>query len=714
MSLRRKLQQFITLNNYVEAARTGTDSLELTDAVSSKLDYLNVYGKCIQKNLLPAGYIEVETGTNAASTYINTGILDDVDDIEIELRAAPKGGSWYILQSRSGSSGPIYGISGANSGDKISFGAGSVKSVTSTITRETNHVVYIRGYHRNGTISMYVKDETTGEEDTQTDTYDTNNFVSSTTNFGIFGNGSNYLSSGHVIYRARIWKSGVLVADYIPVTNNTTTGFYDMVSQTIKLPSSGSVVAGPVKTVWNPTPNAPVDIFCNNGVIKGASKNLFNAISSNIIAGYWLNNTDGTPSQTDSNYYYNSYMLVEPNTTYVFFGRRISDNKLSEYNRISWYDNTKTWISNSSYTQNRVTVATSPANAVYARISCNPTGSTVSVNAMLQWNWMFYKGTAEETFTPYGIITNGNQETLDITGKNLFNINEMLPGYINANGELVEDNAFGHSTLIPVEVGSTYVFSGVRSSADGNKRVHGYDANGTWVQQLALDPSAGAVIGGYYLTITIPSGISYIVISGIRVGTTPDAFIQVEKSPRPTKYEAYTKQSYYIPTLLYSSDDIKDSFELKSGTLEYNVGIKVFDGTETWLKGSNTDADGNSVYYINIGDKLTGQNIKSGYCSHYTSRVGSYTILKAGEYLAHASNPTFYFDGGTASTVTEWTNWLAEQYANNTPVFIVYPKVSSTETIGAKTLSITAGTNVIERIADIDDLEINTTYKKLR
>ena len=43
--LRRKLQQCMSLNNYVEATRQNTDSVTLTDAVSNGLVDLKAYGK---------------------------------------------------------------------------------------------------------------------------------------------------------------------------------------------------------------------------------------------------------------------------------------------------------------------------------------------------------------------------------------------------------------------------------------------------------------------------------------------------------------------------------------------------------------------------------------------------------------------------------------------------------------------------------------------
>ena len=67
------------------------------------------------------------------------------------------------------------------------------------------------------------------------------------------------------------------------------------------------------------------------------------------------------------------------------------------------------------------------------------------------------------------------------------------------------------------------------------------------------------------------------------------------------------------------------------------------------------------------------------------------------------------------TTAEQFTAWLADQYAAGTPVIIIYPLADiSTKTEESKHIRIDAGTNTITRISDIDELEMEIKYKKLR
>lgn len=195
-------------------------------------------------SLVPLDYVS----NNNSSTWIDTGIKDDVDDMEYEVRVKPSSGSWYILQSRENANASIYGISGSNSGNKINFGAGGIgfsTPLTSSITRDTSHTYTVKGSHKNGVGTLYVKDETTGDEETLTATYNTNNYVVAPTNIGVWGNGSNFVSNGNYIYYARVKKQGVVVFDYVPSKNTSNVaGFGDLVSNQFKGATSGTINAG--------------------------------------------------------------------------------------------------------------------------------------------------------------------------------------------------------------------------------------------------------------------------------------------------------------------------------------------------------------------------------------------------------------------------------------------------------------------------------------
>ena len=97
-------------------------------------------------------------------------------------------------------------------------------------------------------------------------------------------------------------------------------------------------------------------------------------------------------------------------------------------------------------------------------------------------------------------------------GKNMYNVLNEIAGYISDIGEIIEPDAGRHTNLIPVGVGKTFTFSTINSVVRYNLRLHGYDANGNWVSQLALDPLVNMDSWGV-VTATIPSGISYVAAS---------------------------------------------------------------------------------------------------------------------------------------------------------------------------------------------------------
>ena len=187
---------------------------------------------------LPEGYTEIKGLTNAGNTYIDTDVVVDVDDVEFELRVKPTTGSWYIFQTRTS---VIFGISGSANGNTILLGwGGNSMFLSSSISRDTTHIYYIKATAKNGNATLYVKDETANTENTKTGTY---TFVEPTKNFYLWGNpNGDRVSSGNTIYYAKLKINGSTALNYIPCINSdNVAGFYDTASKTFKTPDSGSV-----------------------------------------------------------------------------------------------------------------------------------------------------------------------------------------------------------------------------------------------------------------------------------------------------------------------------------------------------------------------------------------------------------------------------------------------------------------------------------------
>ena len=292
------------------------------------------------------------------------------------------------------------------------------------------------------------------------------------------------------------------------------------------------------------------------------------------------------------------YIPVTPGTKYMFYGRRRSDNHLSAYNRIHWYNADKEFISTNSYTINTIGTGTAPSNAAYATVSCNESGGTSVVTTdevVAEYDWVFELGTTEGQYIPYSAVnpyTSGPTETIAIKD----------------------------------------------------------------------DQSA-----------TVSTATTEMLLSLL----------------------GYTDQQ-----------------EIITGDITKKVGITVFDGTESWSRATNQDGSANYVFYTQLDDKKIG-NAQPMLCTHY-DYIGSasYVTLTTGKFLSNSANTSVYFDGGSITTVTNWKNWLTEQYRAGTPVIVIYPLTTpTTESVAGQALQVADGDNVVEITqAGMDVLELEVQY----
>lgn len=465
-----------------------------------------------------------------------------------------------------------------------------------------------------------------------------------------------------------------------------------------------------------PTPDYPLDIVCNNGVLK-VGPNLFNADSSNITVGYWINNNTGEEQVNNSNFMINGYISVKPNTSYVAYGKRKTDNYLSQWNRIAWYDSDKNYISTSPYTQRTVGLGTSPSNAAYVRFSSNPTESTVTQDTVDSFNWTFREGTQEYSeFIPYNsVIVEGTPETITITGKNLLDINKTSgTGYLDTSGELVSYDDYYCSDYIEIKPSMIYTYTETMQSAiSGNYiRFCFYDSNKTFISPRQGDTTAFEA-KTYTYKITSPANAKYIRIS------SHSDFVkgQLEEDIRPTKYEEYYQESFVSEDLL-KLGDYQDVQDVINGIKSKKIGFKVLDGTENWTASSTYPG---SCYAARFLDTAAEQ-FPVFYCSHFAvvRDVSSYTrgkcLITGSESQGGWKELDIWYGDNKTTALTDLKTFLAEQYATGTPVIIVYPLADTVEeTVESRDIFITSGTNTIERNSEyVSSGDITVGYKKLR
>ena len=148
---------------------------------------------------------------------------------------------------------------------------------------------------------------------------------------------------------------------------------------------------------------------------------------------------------------------------------------------------------------------------------------------------------------------------------------------------------------------------------------------------------------------------------------------QIEKGTTATEYEPYSA--------------VEDTFDINTQTLTRNVGKYEFTGSEAGWDEYNKESEGVSFVYNALVDKEIGY--KTSICSHfknYDGAWGSKHIDTTGLYSDHNKYVYQYFRAPNGrsdiDSLDEWKVWLAEQYANGTPVTVWFQLATpTTETI---------------------------------
>lgn len=174
-----------------------------------------------------------------------------------------------------------------------------------------------------------------------------------------------------------------------------------------------------------------------------------------------------------------------------------------------------------------------------------------------------------------------------------------------------------------------------------------------------------------FATITVNErkniAIRIRVASGTTINTT--AHVQIEKGTTVTEFKAHEEETFNMPCQKPMVDE-SDYFDWDNEKEVHGWEYYEFNGTENWNQGS-------TGCYLNLGSAQSrAYNI---ICSHF-KKVNSSTLQ--GIYYGKSSNWStmrLYINNSTLSSVAELKQFLAEQYANGTPVYGYREKVQSEE-----------------------------------
>ena len=388
MNLRKQLSSYIALNNYVEAIRENTSSIVLTDAITNGLTGLQLKGGTEQRNL-PEEYTQLEYLKATGTQFINTGISGGDDDLVIDIVC--KYSAWVQY-------GAIFGnwiqdgynttriITDRVDSDKLLFNCNNFSGSGSTLAdapKNTRlHIVLQKG-------SVTINGVTTT---ILSDTGTANNSVIALFNRNIDNPANRNIELEVESYS--VSKNNVVIQNLIPCRRKSdgVLGMYDLCGSICPLTGTpfyinagtGEFIAGAEAV---PTPDTPVDIVCNNGVLKVGSDNSVivkgtpetvtitgkNLLDINKTSGAGYLDTSGELVPFD-NYYCSDYIEIKPSTVYTYT-ETMKSAEFGNYIRFCFYDSNKTFIPPrqgdipTSEAKTYTYKITSPVNAKYIRIS---------------------------------------------------------------------------------------------------------------------------------------------------------------------------------------------------------------------------------------------------------------------------------------------------------------------------------------------------------
>ena len=168
--------------------------------------------------------------------------------------------------------------------------------------------------------------------------------------------------------------------------------------------------------------------------------------------------------------------------------------------------------------------------------------------------------------------------------------------------------------------------------------------------------------------------------------------------------------------MLLSVGDYTDTQEILSGDVTRKVGVTVLNGTEDWQSLTNLRG-----YYFYFSDTVGIPYDKNSECTHFKKVAwinqqepmedNHFCFNKNAKTTIANGNITFKPNLTNIPTVEDWKVFLANEYANGTPVIIVYPLATeTTETVTGQTLTTIDGDNTLSIQASIENLPIEANY----
>ena len=576
-----------------------------------------------------------------------------------------------------------------------------------------------------------------------------------------------------------------------------------------------------------PTPDAYVDILCNNGALK-YSANMANVNEQTARVGYYIN-AQGAVLADQYNWFYQEYINVKPSTTYTLsMSSPVYYVTISEYSTAE--DSGFIVRKNGTTGGNRTLTITTGETTNFVRFGANLNRVAVSMDMVLAINWMLNIGTAMD-FQPYvegGIYAGGTHP-----GQNLVDLTAVTDDYYyDQNGVYTALANARLTDYIPVKSGQKYTIyvKAQRAGVAANVRCNLFDFAKVWKSQSTFAVNSGSedvgvitpsedgylrisanyagtgakadwstlqIVRGEYTLATMPPYEPYtevpylpevLTVSGANlfnassyteinayvnantgvltagspgsmtqycavipckantlyniagqgtsawgafpsdsIGTTATAFTKggnlttgandrfliglVRANGDSIDYRntlvVQEPQTASVPMLL-GVGNYKDAAELIQGIKTGKIGVKVFDGTETFTV-SSSGAMITAIPDVAIGAENTPMNTHFALETSPTSiAVGTQRFGASGTKIYSAN---YYMKHPTITTSADFKAWLGALFVAGTPDILVYPRATeTTEQTAPQHLVTHKGTNVVEVTANVSPVALDAVY----
>ena len=129
--------------------------------------------------------------------------------------------------------------------------------------------------------------------------------------------------------------------------------------------------------------------------------------------------------------------------------------------------------------------------------------------------------------------------------------------------------------------------------------------------------------------------------------------------------------------------NIADNYSTATGQITRRIGVKVLTGTEGW---DIVKTEGNYTVFVHNGLSWYPDNVTSFICTHLPylwqwNPVSRESVMSNVAVGSSRKALNIWVSNQRASTVDEFKAFLAEQYANGTPVTVYYPLATPVEEI---------------------------------